>query len=624
MTDSRWQSSEDLSHLQPVAPAPPPQATTGFLENLASGFEEHQHVDAAFSLQYDLYDAIEENNKRLTNRFGAMADTAGPSDPAIGVFNADELSIIASHYTDSDLAPFYTSQSGRDAAMKKFEAYNARLMELKKTYPDVQTFDEMFAKVRATRGQYAEDNATTYGAANFGGTVGNFVGSMAGSFDFYRDPLVFGSLFAGGFGKNIATRIATEAGAVGGAQLAQDYLFVQPMREALNEPDVNYLQDFAGAALLGGVFRGLHEAAPIGFRALQDRVQPGRKFANALEHDVGAWDGTRFDGMPDTPSVRAGRAILDHDAALREANPYGDTDEGVAKFVRELDETDRAFSEDNFTPEEPPREPTDIRSMAEARDRLQVEAPETFARLTQAENKLDELTNHAQGLENFIDNRTLGDVAATLVDEKTGARIKELEKMLDDPALPEMEKRSAELEADKIINQIGPERIMKAGEDAAIKPRYELQDTRNSIKAARREFNGAAREAFDQLDRIAAREAAKQTAEHAIAVKSAKEILPNPAPAPPHILSDETARTTVAATDEAVKAAPDQTEAIIKTGKQLLSEDKPEAFDLQNGDKVSLDFRLELEDGSSATVREILSDLGDDDAMLEAMRTCAI
>lgn len=601
----------DMSHLQPVPFAQPPQATTGFLDNFWASFEQHQHVDAAYSLQYDLYDAIAENNKRIASRYGsAFTETS---------FGGEDLSIIASQYTDSDLIPFYVTDSWRNATLKKFQKYNAELAQLNAVDPQIKTFDQMFQEVRAARQEYLAAGNSTYASAGVTGTVGSFLGTLGGSLDFFRDPLVFGSLFVGGAGKTVAARIATEVGVAGTAQLAQDYLFTQPMHEALGEPDVDFVGNFLETALLGGLIRGGFEGIKPGYRALEDLISPTRKFARALEQDVKAFDFGREVSIAEAiPSIRAGRAILDADEALREVNPYGTSDIATARFLRELDEVDQAFSTDQFVSATSPREPADIRGMAQERELLQSEAPKVYDRLVRAEGRLDEIQGRAGELEDFLNNRTVGDVAASLTDAETAARIKQLEEVLSNPDTPEPLIRSAELQADRIINEIGAERILKAAEDSAIKPRYELRDVRNSERRARSEFNKAAREAYAELDRIKAREFADGVVE-----RKRAEVLGKPmasqVEADPRIepLTSESAAAAVRTVDEAVEAIPEQADAAAK-----LPSEEDTHFTAPNGDEIPLDFRIELGDGTSALVREILSEIAEDDAMLNAMKVC--
>lgn len=701
-----WEDPFNLS-LGVDSPAAAEPVTAGnawqdFKHQFQASWNFSDHVDSNFGFEADLSDMMDENDDRISS--------VNPDYKPIKFLSSTDISVIASQYTASDLAP-YASAEQRAATLSRFKAYDAQLQQMQKQYPgEAWTFQDMFNTIKGQREKFVADKAQADQGSGFAGTVGGFLGSGAAQFDAVRNPIPFATLFAGGIGKTAAIRIASEAGFFGASQVASDLLFTQPHHAAFGEPDVNIPEDALWAAGFGAVARGLHEGAAPAFRALESKIAPGRQFARALEEDVGRFNPSAEAFDLTNPTGRAGAALYEHDTAMREVNPYGDSDEGVARFLRDLDQMDESFSTGVATPEATPREPGDIRSAEVDRGLLKAEAPEVFGRLEVAEQKLDALTGVSNDIEGALNNRGVGDVAATFLDSDTADLIKSLENDLNDTKTPPASRVAAERQLNSIVETIGPERFQQAANDSAIKPKNELRGARKAEKAARQEFNAVAREAFDEIDRIKSRKAAEALVQHTEAVKAAEPMTKGDGPQP---LTPESAEAAVKSTEAVHEELPKLVEAeaekakvvlapaskeqtltsssVIKqttingevdanVAKEILTKaaddglkagqtvtftiegkkvniigeglvddkgqkwgtaaflfPKPgkenlleiagkghEAYSLPNGDKVDLDFSVELEDGSHSTVRELLSDLQDEDVMLAAMKVCSI
>lgn len=668
-----WQDPYDLSlgvdSPAAVEPAGPTNLWEDFKHQFQSTFN-YNELDSSTAFTSELYDRIHDNDQRISQM---MPDYK----PPIQDVTPEDLMVMSSQFTAQDMTPVYVTQSQRTAALAKYKIYEANMEELQKKFPaEVRTFSDMFNDVKAEREKAFQAVQDAGQGSGFAGTVGGFLGGAASQFDASRNPLQFASLFAGGFGKSVATRIATEAGVFGTGQVVQDALFTQPARQAFNEPDVNYGEDFLTAAAFGGLFRGVHEGAAPAFRALEDKIAPGRSFARALEEDIKSWHPTEDSFNLENPTGRAGAAIFDHDEALRAVNPYGDSDEGMARFVRDLDQMDQSYTTGEPLVDPNPREPGDIRSATVDRALLQAESPEVFARLTTAEAKLDELTGVSKTLSDSIDNRSVGDIASHFLDTDTTNLIKSLEDDMNDVKTKPEVRTAAEKQLNTIVESIGPDRFIQAANDSLIKPKYELRTARGAEKAARVEFNAAARDAFDELDRIKSRQEAVALAEHTGEIikgsdllsgirgelvkanekfkNIAKQLIENKNLTTEELnnlreqrsairdeirsheldlesatpLTREGTETAVKSTEEVSDALPKMVESIAEKEKIALAEPKggepkPTTFTLPNGDEVRLEFKID-DEGTPRTVRELLSSLQDEDAMLAAMKVCTL
>jgi len=617
-----WQDPYDLSLGVDSPAAAEPAGPTNLWQDFKHSFQStfnYNELDSSTAFTSELYDRIYENDQRIAQMMPNYR-------PPISEVTPEDLMVMSSQFTDQDMTPAYVTQAQRSAALAKYKIYEANMEELQKKFPaEVRTFSDMFNDVKAAREKAFQDVQSASQGSGFAGTVGGFFGGAASQFDATRNPLQFASLFAGGFGKAAATRIATEAGVFGTGQVVQDALFTQPARQAFNEPNVNYVEDFATAALFGGLFRGVHEGAAPAFRALEDKIAPGRGFARALEEDVRAWHPTEDSFNLDNPTGRAGAAIFSHDEALRAENPYGNSDEGMARFVRDLDQIDQSYTTGEPPVDPNPRVPGDIRTATVDRSLLQIEAPEVFQRLTSAEAKLDEATGVAKTISDSIDNRSVGDIAAHFLDKDTSNLIKSLESDMNDVKARQEVRAAAEKQLNTIVESIGPDRFIQAANDSLIKPKFELRTARGAEKAARQEFNAAARDAFDELDRIKSRKEAAALVEHAKAVEAAKPVTVNDSPAP---LTRESTEAAVKSTEVVNDELPKIVESSAEKEKTALAEPaegepKPITFSLPNGDEVHLDFKID-DEGTPRTVRELLSSLQDEDAMLAAMKVCTL
>ena len=539
----------DLSHVIPVAAAPPPVPELGvfeaFTRGVSSAYNQATSVDGDYGFAADLADAFNANDAKIARLLPGYK----PNN------NADlaEINVYASQFTDRPLPAYLLSDADRQAALKKFEKYTAQLDQLREQFPgQIASAKEIFDRVKADRERYLAESGEIAQSGGVVGAVGGFLGTLGGAFDLYRNPFQFGALFVGGAGKTVATRIITEGAAFAGAEVARDNLFVNPTRQAFGEEEVDVVQNALYAAGLGVAGRGVIEGVGPAFRALEGKVAPGRALARALEADVKAFEPSATSFNLETPTGRAARAIFDHDVALREASPYGNSDAQIARFLRELNEVDEAFSSGDSVVNQVPREPADIRSAARERELLETEAPEVFARLVEAETKLDGLSQNSDSLAASIDNRGIGDIAATFLDKDTADLIASLENDLNDVKAPKARRDAAERQLNTIVETIGPDRFIQAANDSAIKPRYELRAARKREKAARAEFNTVAREAFAEIDRIKARQEAKALAEHTVVVEKAQELTPT------------TERPTISLTSEIAEASVTQAEKMVQ------------------------------------------------------------
>lgn len=142
---------------------------------------------------------------------------------------------------------------------------NEILKNLKKENPEIKTLDEMWAEVK----QAAQASDAKYedvsSRAGFTGMVGNFAGGMAGSFS-ARDPINIATLGIGGVGRTFLTKVLSETALGGSIEAVNQFIGVKQNRELLDLEN-SFGRSLANVAYAGagaGLIRGTGEGVGAG------------------------------------------------------------------------------------------------------------------------------------------------------------------------------------------------------------------------------------------------------------------------------------------------------------------------------------------------------------------------
>lgn len=604
----------NLNHLaRPQGSAGP---TASFGENFWAAYDQQYRVDSMLSLESELATRYNENLRRVQELTG--------EDLSLPSFNElDYLGVAARRALGQDLSSMTTPSELVPSFLSEFDKREERLAELRQQYPEIQSFGDLLEDVRKARQEVMETSADAAARSGFVGTLGQFAGGVVGSFS-WRDPLLVGSLFLGGWGTTLAKRLMTEAGVGMAVEGVQQFGFVQPTQDALGEEGTNPWLSIAAAGVGAAVFRGAVEAPVPAYRALEARLAPQRAYARAIDQvlsgpmDLAAFD-RAFAHAPDTPSLRAARSAVETSDVLRASNPYGDSIVAQQRFLEELDQAYDLMSGRSTVAPRPDLEPVRLpQFMEEAsfdRALARSEFPIQAERLDLAEARLAEADARIVALEEGINNRTVAD-AVELVDEVSGLRVREIE---EEMARPGARVEELEAELDMIVESIGPDAIARAEQDWRIGPRRQLADARRSRQAAKKEVNRAQRDVDRLMSGLRARDADEQTVAR---------------------LMDTTVRRGQPEMVEGVRAVAEVEERLDEIGEGIVERNVPRAaedgapttpledVDVGLPENLPPNFTVAVGDdaGNSLTMtaRAVMNDLDEDRAMLEAMRTCAI
>lgn len=228
----------------------------GFLGAFEAAFDaqtrtESMYADAA---------AFDREEYAQMQRIRAAGLEPPPKLPSRGLWGVKQFEDVASYYNVGEQA---------DAVAADLAARNQHIERLRKERPDLnlRTYDEMWSEVKA-KAKAAEsrwENATTTTL----GSVGGFLGTVAGSMNPDTDPLNAVTLGVGGIGKRAVSRVATEALGQGAIEAVNQFTGVQGARERLGL-DTSFERSAAQVTMVG-LGGGALRAAGEGFGALGRR-----------------------------------------------------------------------------------------------------------------------------------------------------------------------------------------------------------------------------------------------------------------------------------------------------------------------------------------------------------------
>lgn len=610
----------DDGHVDTLPGAAQPLKRVGLFEGIDIGFDQQYRVDSPFSLAYEMegewLKTIKEY-ERITGESSGFAEIPAVNYARYSNFvQGEEQSFWSRNIFSGEVAP------NVQADLEKFAAFNEKIKALDD--PRLKSFETILEEAAALQQEVEQRTQTSGGTA---GTIGQFIGGVAGSFT-GRDPVNLATLGLGGFGKSIAARIATEMGIAGAIGGATDALGVNPNREIVGLEQRSPLQSALFAAVGAGAFRGVGEAIPALARRLGREVSPD---VNLDFQD--AQLASMFEANPQSPRARAGLAILDDTRELEAASPYGATRPGMARFTAELDGIARVMG---GIPEAPasratrPEIPFEMIERAADFEIVRERAPQVWSRFEEARARIDEIDLRVAELEQ-VQVTEMSD-AIRLVDEEAGERIAAIEARLAEVEVPEPERAALAVEAESIANRIGVERIMRAVDGVEITAKKQRQRLTKQRKTRNKEYRLALQAVEKERDQIKTIERLVTQAQQAQALDLFGGGMTQPSLGT-HLRYDvveaNAARITKGAelddsTAEAlVRTNIAEPEGLVDRVVRAFSRSTEDKIDIGFGEPIDADFVFDF-DGTPQTAREIMDDLAEDAKLDDAMRSCML
>lgn len=573
-------------------------------EMVQQGFRQQYHVDSAMGLQAELGNRWSESLDALRAH---GQDFHTPFDPNSYLRYAEftRSGVPVTHADDNPLdARYGTTPSSED--FEDLRRANEAIRQLND--PHVKTFEQILEEVSSMQRGIEQNTASMSERTGTLGSVGEMIGAMAGSFTL-RDPLNLATAPIG-FGRTIATRIATDMAVNAGVTAVTDIAEVNPNRELAGLPDHNPYYDIAAAALGAGVIRGGLEGFGAGFRGLHARAggDINFDFRDTQMQQM-------FTANEHSPSARAASSILDDTIVFEHTNPYGEGQVAGYRWQAELETAAHALNGEPEARLDLPPLPSESIERSLSFQSVKETAPELWGELETARSNLADLDHNIA--EASTRELTIPD-AVRLVDEEAGAKLDQLSEVVNDLTRPEPVRAAADMEAQATILRVGQDKIMKAAVKADSEAKFAVRNLRASRKAA----NKAYRTAYQKVEREAQRLELAETAQRSIAQTQAIDVL-----GPAATVEPLTGPMTRFDFVEAHAGKVDAADAAIETKAEAVNdlEINPETNTVDIGTKtpVSVDFKVPFDEGE-LTVREILDDLAGDKQLEEAVKGCAI
>lgn len=240
--------------------------TRGRAVNFIEAFEASWDAQVRGASMFGIQEAMRELDDRQRD---AMRKAGLEDVPSLSSRADDPLRAFTDFgYDYLDAARFFEN-GGTPEMAQRLSEYDSKIEDIRKRYPDlnVMTSAEMWGNVKQ-KAQAAEEHVSTMRNADFMAPVGSFVGGMAASMNPNTDPLNFATLPVGGFGKSVGVRIATQGGAQGVIEGANQLLGVQEQRQllGLDHGFADAAMRIGGAFVGGAVVQGAGEAVGFGVR----------------------------------------------------------------------------------------------------------------------------------------------------------------------------------------------------------------------------------------------------------------------------------------------------------------------------------------------------------------------
>lgn len=507
----------------------------------------------------------------------------------------------------------YGPGDGPEERLQKAREFNDKIRSLNSS--QIRPIEDVLEEVLAQRQLTIERSEAAAETTGFLGTIAGFAGGIAGTLASAfsgRDPVQLGTLFVGGGGKNVATRIASEFAVNAAAEGIVQQAGIQPTRKALGEPESDILSAMLTAGAAGGALRGVGEVAG----ALVSRYLKAEREPITLDFEDRQLR-EMLGQAPQTPEIRAAQVLLTEDAMFVRANPYADTNAGLRRFEVEVESVLASFSGKTDTAVArllPEVDDFNIENLDYHSQVVREQRPQVFQAVADTSSRIRELDERIAQLTDQIDNISLAEGVAR-IDEDTANLIRSYEADLANPQLTTKQREDIIRRADQAIKSIGEAAVERELVNAGIAPRKELQRLRQERKAATKRFREA-RDIFDRaVNEVKALERIKE-------ITTAPGVLRSVPASPinPVALRKDVVEATTKAIDSFHEQIPEVSESIVQ------AMETEEGLDLGDGVVIPKDFRIQDPDNPAKEISaaQLYRRLLDDEGLVEAMRTCAL
>lgn len=617
----------DDSHVTDVGMEGSIGPSVGAGEMISQGYRQQYRVDSALALEKEIEDRWLESLRLLEENSGGKFNR--PVDPRTYKGYAELISGVPITVLAEGRLPRETF----DEQMTMMRQADNAIKALNN--PEVQSFEQILQEVVRMQHQVEQETSSMSERTGVMGTLGSIIGAMGGSFS-ERDPLNVLSLGFGGGGRTIAMKVATEMGIAGTITAATEVSQVQPNREFAGLPERSMLQDVLVAMGGAGLIRGGLEGIGAGVRSTRQFQEWAalRELEELQLNDRDVQMEALFATMPQSPRARAGLSALDDIQFVERNNPYGVGDTANARFLAELQDVQRVLGGAPMTAIARALPPVPFEAIEKEVDFEIVKemSPQVWARLEEAQARVVELDTQIADTVSRVETMSLPD-AVRLVDEEAGAQLDALAVRVNDEALPEPERAAADLEANAIIQRVGPERVAKRLEEEANRSRINVRRLRASRRSANRQY----REAYKATEKEAEQIRRFQAATKSAAQRETVDLLGNVMGGRTFIgsaLTHEMVERQMTRVAELAETQDERAVALFREredfGEAVEGETKPLAYETADGridiglaEPVDPTFRILTEDGEFS-VREIMDDLKEDERLDEAMRSCLL
>lgn len=591
--------------------------STGFAQNFSQVFSNQYRVDSQMAFQAEMSTLYTENLQKFRELTG---EDFGLS------FDPKAFEVLFNQKVNPDGLRYKF-----DVTADRLKQFDARVQELKEQYPELKTFDELVQEVGQIFKGIDEETGRVSNRASFMGSVGGFLGGMAGSLT-PRDPLLVTSMLLPLPTKGPAMRVLTEAAIGAGSEAFVQYGTIQDRREQFGLTEQSALQSILFAGAGAAALRGGLDAAPKGFRAAERQLFPERAQARIFRDTMDeALEAPLRDIMRrmspqrlsderlmeiaaklnQTPSVRAATFGLQEGMDFARANPYGEGRIADIRFDRDLSRTLLEFNGVDLP--ETLRTDTAVGQFIDSElirlDKTpegmagRMNRPDLYERVDTARTRVEEFDARITELEEAMAARTMADTVG-LLDEVSGARVREIETELD-KVIPRSRREALEAELDTITENLDTTVLAKAEAATRIGPKKEIAALRNARRNALKELRKAQRP-VDSLEAKLRKQGEDQRRVAAIL---------NPQKA-----RQQAVRELHAEVKETDPRIPEVTETLVRGAKEA-----SDGFvDLNTGERIPDDFQVHTGLEETTSVKAIMDDLAEDTNLLEAMRSCAI
>lgn len=475
--------------------------------------------------------------------------------------------------------------------------------------PNIKTFEQILAEVDAMQHGIEGETASMHERGPTGTWAAELLGGAAGSFTL-RDPLNLATMPLG-FGRSIVTRVAVDMAVAGGTTAITDLAMVNPNRVRAGLPKRNPYFDIAAATLGAGLIRGAFFELPGAvYRRTLGAVGDNIDF-NLRDVQMQQM----FAAADHSPSARAAASILDDTIVFEHTNPYGEGQVAGYRWQADLEATARALNGEPEARIELPPLPSEYIDRHLSFQMVKETVPELWNELEVARTRLADLDNtitEVSGRELSIPD------AVRLVDEEAGARLDQLEAVVNDMSVPEPVRAAADMEARTTVLRVGQDKIMKAVEAADTAAKFEVQNLRASRKAANKKYRAAYQKVEAEAQRLEHAEVAKRSVAQVQSIDViGPSVVSEPMTGP--LTRFDFVEAHAGRVDAAEAAAPAKADAV----NDLEINPETNTVDIGTKTPVSADFKVPFEEGE-LSVREVLDDLAEDRRLEEAVKGCAI